>query len=116
MKVLQNIQNFVNSRSEQLEETHYLVKCECGKLMTLFFHAIVSISSIRKIMFNSPDEKRTAADKIVTEAEQINKTFTQLCADLELPDECKNVLPAMAEILKMGDTSMMALELSVSCL
>ena len=67
-------------------------------------------------MFNSPDEKRTAADKIVTEAEQINKTFTQLCADLELPDECKNVLPAMAEILKMGDTSMMALELSVSFL
>lgn len=64
-------------------------------------------------MFNTPEEKKTAADKIVTESDQINKIFTQLASDLVLPDETKNVLPAMAEILKMGDTSMMALELSV---
>lgn len=73
----------------------------------------------RKITFNSQEEKRQeerrqAAEKIVRESDQIANAFLKLVPDIEIPEEHRAVLPDLADILKMGDTAMMSLLVSVS--
>lgn len=72
------------------------------------------IAFVRKIRFQSSEERRKAAEKIVFESEQIACTFGKLTTEVELSEEIRSVLPDLAELLKMGDTTMMTLELSVS--
>lgn len=68
----------------------------------------------RKIRFQSSEERRKAAEKIVFESEQISCTFGKLVTEVELSREIRSILPDLSELLKMGDTSLMTLELSVS--
>ena len=82
--------------------------------ITVYYIIILYI--YRKITFstNNTEERRQAAEKVISESEQIAKSFQQLVPDMVIPEEHKKVLPDLAEILKMGDTAMMPLELSVS--
>ncbi|XP_067934820.1 exocyst complex component 3-like [Watersipora subatra] len=90
------------------------------RLMQMIYEQIIVsylrqlLSPSRKISFNTnnPDEQRQAAEKIMSESEQIAKTFEQLVPGMAVPREYQSVLPDLAEILKMGDTALMPLELS----
>ena len=69
---------------------------------------------IRRIAFKDYEGRRDAAKKITEESKKIEKLFKKLAkANLE-PEKLCSVLPTLAEVIKLRDTSMMALEISVS--
>ena len=68
----------------------------------------------RRIAFKDYEGRRDAAKKITEESKKIEKLFKKLAkATLEPETRC-SVLPTLAEVIKLRDTSMMALEISVS--
>ena len=68
----------------------------------------------RRIAFKDYEGRRDAAKKITEESKKIEKLFKKLAkATLEPEMQC-SVLPTLAEVIKLRDTSMMALEISVS--
>ena len=68
----------------------------------------------RRIAFKDYEGRRDAAKKITEESKKIEKLFKKLAkASLEPETQC-SVLPTLAEVIKLRDTSMMALEISVS--
>jgi len=68
----------------------------------------------RRIAFKDYEGRRDAAKKITEESKKIEKLFKKLAkADLEPETQC-SILPTLAEVIKLRDTSMMALEISVS--
>ena len=68
----------------------------------------------RRIAFKDYEGRRDAAKKITEESKKIEKLFKKLAkANLE-PEKLCSVLPTLAEVIKLRDTSMMALEISVS--
>ena len=72
--------------------------------------------SYRRIAFKDYEGRREAAKKVTEESKKIEKLFKKLAkATLESEKQC-SVLPTLAEVIKLRDTSMMALEISVSCM
>ena len=68
----------------------------------------------RRIAFKDYEGRRDAAKKVTEESKKIEKLFKKLAkANLEPETQC-SVLPRLAEVIKLRDTSMMALEISVS--
>lgn len=73
-----------------------------------------SVFLARRIAFKDYEGRRDAAKKITEESKKIEKLFKKLAkASLEPETQC-SVLPTLAEVIKLRDTSMMALEVSVS--
>lgn len=73
-----------------------------------------SVLLARRIAFKDYEGRRDAAKKITEESKKIEKLFKKLAkASLEPETQC-SVLPTLAEVIKLRDTSMMALEISVS--
>ncbi|CAH3195503.1 unnamed protein product [Porites evermanni] len=66
----------------------------------------------KRIAFKDYEGRRDAAKKITEESKKIEKLFKKLAkANLE-PEKLCSVLPTLAEVIKLRDTSMMALEIS----
>eukprot|EP00918_Siedleckia_nematoides_P052359 GHVU01114441.1.p1 GENE.GHVU01114441.1~~GHVU01114441.1.p1 ORF type:complete len:748 (+),score=92.77 GHVU01114441.1:239-2482(+) len=66
----------------------------------------------RKITFKGYDERLAAAEQVIREGYQLQQLFSKLSAQTELDsDSSFDCLPALAELLKLKDTSMMSLEL-----
>ena len=73
-----------------------------------------SVFLIRRMVFKDYEGRRDAAKKITEESNKIEKLFKKLAkASLQPETQC-SVLPTLAEVIKLRDTSMMALEISVS--
>lgn len=63
----------------------------------------------RKLNFKNYEERRTTSDKITSEASLIKDQFLDMCPSLDA--SIFDVLPSLAECLKMKDSSMISLEL-----
>ena len=68
----------------------------------------------RRIAFKDYEGRRDAAKKITEESKKIEKLFKKLAKPSLEPETQCSVLPTLAEVIKLRDTSMMALEISVS--
>ncbi|XP_012937446.1 exocyst complex component 3 [Aplysia californica] len=63
----------------------------------------------RKLSFKNYEERRSSAEKICSEAEMIKGQFVEMCPKLDA--SLFDVLPSLAEVLKLKDGSMLSLEL-----
>ena len=63
----------------------------------------------RKLSFKNYEERRSSAEKICSEAEMIKSQFVDMCPKLDA--SLFDVLPSLAEVLKLKDSSMISLEL-----
>ncbi|XP_048590659.1 exocyst complex component 3 [Nematostella vectensis] len=66
----------------------------------------------KRIAFKNYDERKSAASKILDEAKKFEKLFTKLTGRAEEVIGKCSVLPTLTEVIKLRDTSMMALEIS----
>nr|KAG5699928.1 hypothetical protein BaRGS_018227 [Batillaria attramentaria] len=64
----------------------------------------------RKLSFKNYDERRVSADKISKEGEQMKSLFKEMAPRQD--GSQFDVLPALAEVLRLRDTSMLALEIT----
>ncbi|XP_013418387.1 exocyst complex component 3 [Lingula anatina] len=89
--------------------THIMVTA-LERVMLEYIKALVTPS--RKITFRNYEDRRTAGDKIVQEADQLFNTFQRLAPVSAEQEAMINTLPMLAEVLKLQDTAMLALEIS----
>ncbi|KAJ7389295.1 hypothetical protein OS493_032455 [Desmophyllum pertusum] len=66
----------------------------------------------KRIVFKDYEGRRDAAKKILEESKKIEKLFKKLAKGTLAPETQCSVLPTLAEVIKLRDTSMMALEIS----
>jgi len=86
----------------------YLMEQALKKVLLEYIRAMLS----KRIAFKDYEGRRDAAKKITEESKKIEKLFKKLAkASLEPETQC-TVLPTLAEVIKLRDTSMMALEIS----
>ncbi|KAL5013230.1 hypothetical protein ScPMuIL_007500 [Solemya velum] len=64
----------------------------------------------RKMTFKNYDERRESSENICKEAEQLESLFKQVSSARE--QSPFSVLPIMAEVIKLKDTSMLSLEIT----
>ncbi|XP_022101502.1 exocyst complex component 3-like isoform X3 [Acanthaster planci] len=88
--------NFFEPLVRQLETT----------LVTEYIKALVE----KRMTFRSYEERRTAADKMFKESEQIEALFERILKR-EDKSPCE-VIPMLAEVIKLMDTSLLSLEIS----
>lgn len=86
----------------------YLMEQALKKVLLGYVRAMLN----KRIAFKDYEGRRDAAKKITEESKKIEKLFKKLAkADLEPETQC-SILPTLAEVIKLRDTSMMALEIS----
>lgn len=86
----------------------YLMEQALKKVLLEYVRAMLN----KRIAFKDYEGRRDAAKKITEESKKIEKLFKKLAkATLEPETRC-SVLPTLAEVIKLRDTSMMALEIS----
>ncbi|XP_077990215.1 exocyst complex component 3-like [Glandiceps talaboti] len=66
----------------------------------------------RRINFKTYEERKAAAEKIETEADQIDSLFAKLAPDNKMESSPCQPVTMLAEFIKLKDTSMMSLEIS----
>ncbi|CAH1772731.1 unnamed protein product [Owenia fusiformis] len=97
-------QDFVHLKPQYFEMMLYDAQ---SKVLCEYLKALLG----RKVTFKNYEERKMAAEKICREADQLNSLFGRLSPNFsrEAPFD---VLPMLAEVIKLKDTSMMSLELS----
>lgn len=86
----------------------YLMEEALRKVLLEYVRAMLN----KRIAFKDYEGRREAAKKVTEESKKIEKLFKKLAkATLESEKQC-SVLPTLAEVIKLRDTSMMALEIS----
>ena len=63
--------------------------------------------------FKDYEGRREAAKKITEESKKIEKLFRKLATATLEPEKKCSVLPTLAEVIKLKDTSMLPLEITV---
>ena len=75
------------------------------------------ISLYRKLSFKNYDERKKSVDKICSEAKQMQDLFKEMSHNSERANcAAFDVLPALCEVLRLKDASMLVLEVTVSLL
>ncbi|KAK0053902.1 exocyst complex component 3 [Biomphalaria pfeifferi] len=95
-------QDFLHLKPEMYE---ILLAKGMQRIIKEYVKALLS----RKLSFKNYEERKMSAEKIVSESEQIKAQFTDMSSKLDV--SLFDVLPAMAEGLKLKDSSMLALEI-----
>lgn len=93
-----------------------------AQLMAMIYEQLIIayvrqlVSPSRKIKFDPQNykERKTAGEKIVKDSDHLYKTFKKLQKEGEQlqTEQLREVLPALAEVIKMQDTTLMSLEIS----
>ena len=68
----------------------------------------------KKLQFKTYDERKNVAEKLVREGQQLGELFQKYGTPKVNPESTQNmfhVLPSLAEVLKLKDTSMLSLEI-----
>uniref|UniRef100_A0A2C9M3Y4 Exocyst complex component 3 n=1 Tax=Biomphalaria glabrata TaxID=6526 RepID=A0A2C9M3Y4_BIOGL len=98
-------QDFLHLKPEMYE---ILLAKGMQRIIKEYVKALLS----RKLSFKNYEERKMSAEKIVSESEQIKAQFTDMSSKLDV--SLFDVLPAMAEGLKLKDSSMLALEIMLA--
>lgn len=78
------------------------------KVCKSYMTAILS----KRMTFSNYDERRATAEKIIKEADMINKLFARLNAESDMMAGVCDIIISLAEVLKVQDTEFLSLELS----
>ncbi|XP_078457874.1 exocyst complex component 3-like isoform X1 [Lampetra planeri] len=78
------------------------------RLVSEFVRAAVQ----RRVSFKGCEERREAAEKMEWEARQLKQLFQKLSHGPLSEDSLSDVIPALAELVRLKDTSMLCLEIS----
>lgn len=86
----------------------YLMEQALRKVLLEYVRAMLN----KRITFKDYEGRRDAAKKVTEESKKIEKLFKKLAKSTLEPERQCSVLPTLAEVIKLKDTSMMALEIS----
>lgn len=86
----------------------YLMEQALKKVLLEYVRAMLS----KRMVFKDYEGRRDAAKKITEESKKIEKLFKKLAKATLQPETLCPVLTTLAEVIKLRDTSMMALEIS----
>ncbi|XP_029211438.2 exocyst complex component 3-like isoform X2 [Acropora millepora] len=86
----------------------YLMEQALKKLLLEYVRALLN----KRMAFKDYEGRREAAKKITEESKKIEKLFRKLATATLEPEKKCSVLPTLAEVIKLKDTSMLALEIS----
>lgn len=86
----------------------YLMEQALKKVLLEYVRALLT----KRIAFKDYEVRRDAAKKITEESKKIEKLFRKLATATLEPEKKCSVLPTLAEVIKLKDTSMLALEIT----